>query len=330
MESERPQQVLTEHEVFDLVRDDLHCIEGVIGIESVATVDTAMTTSKGPQQNGKERLRAALLLLCARFAGGGSNMAIQFGAVVELLHAAALCHANVIAGEQARRHRSPDCVHWANCASVLAGDWLYLRAFQMALRESVLDRAIRVAQMMVMGEIIQINRIGAVGITEAECMELADRKTACLFSFCGELGALAAGADSQGEERLREFAWNLGMAFQLIDDTLDFVPSKSIQCKQPGGALKEGKVTLPLVYALEHATVSERDLVADVLRDRTCETVPFANVLTLVGRYGGIERTRARARHFTDRARKVVAMFPDSFSRRALFTLTDLVTECTC
>jgi octaprenyl-diphosphate synthase len=117
------------------------------------------------------------------------------------------------------------------------------------------------------------------------------------------------------------------MAFQLIDDTLDFVARESIPGKPAGGALREGKVTLPLVYALEQASVSERNLVAGVLRDRSHDAVSFANVRALVDRYGGIQRTRARARQFTDRARQTLAEFPDSLCRRALFTLTDLVTE---
>jgi octaprenyl-diphosphate synthase len=120
------------------------------------------------------------------------------------------------------------------------------------------------------------------------------------------------------------------MAFQLIDDMLDFVPCESTPGKPAGCDLSHGKVTLPLVYALEQASVSERSLVAGVLRDRSYDAVPFANVLALVDRYGGIERTRARARRFTDRARQIVAEFPDSVCRRALFTLTDLITERGC
>jgi octaprenyl-diphosphate synthase len=324
MEIGRARQVLTADKIFDVVRDDLHSVAEAIGIESFASVDTVAPISTYLQQNDGERLRAALLLLCARFAGGnGSRMAIQLGAVVEMLHAAALVHGDVIDVDQTRRGRPPANVQWANCTCVLAGDWLYLRAFRVALEERVLDVAIGAAQMMVMGELIQINRTGCIGITEAECVELADHKTACLFSICGKLGAVAAGADTQDAKKLGEFAWNLGIAFQLIDDTLDFVSREST----PGRNLKDGRVTLPLVYALEQASESERDLVASVLRDRNYDTVAFATVLALVDRYGGIHRTRSRARQFTERARQLASEFPDSVCRRALFTLTDLVTE---
>jgi octaprenyl-diphosphate synthase len=331
MEIGQARQVLTADEIFDLLREDLNGVEKAIAIESVASVDSVTPISKYLRQNGGKRLRPALLLLCARFAGGGgSRMAIQLGAVVEMLHAATLVHDDVIDVEQTRRGRPAGNVQWANHTCVLAGDWLYIQAFRVALRERVLDLVIGVTQRMVVGELIQRDRIGCIGITEADCMELVDRKTACLFSVCGKLGAVAAGADTRDGEKLSEFAWNLGMAFQLIDDMLDFVSHESTPGKPAGGDLSEGKVTLPLVYALEQANVSERNLVAGVLRDRSYDAVPFANVLALVDRYGGIQRTRARARQFTDRARQIVAEFPDSLCQRALFTLTGLVTERDC
>lgn len=326
MEIGRARQVLTEDEIFDLVRDDLLGVEEAISVGSAESADTVTPILNYLRQNDGERLRAALLLLCARFAGGGGGrMAIQLGAVVEMLYAAALVHDEVTDVEQTRPG-------WpsANCMCVMGGDWLYLRAFRVALEERVLHLAIDAAQMMAMGALIQINRTGCIGITEADCIELADHKTASLFSACGKLGAVAAGGDTQDGEKLSEFAWNLGMAFQLIDDMLDFVSRESTDGKPAGGDLKDGKVTLPIVYALEQASESERDMVAGVLRDRSYEAVSFANVQAFVDRHGGIQRTRARARQFTDRARQIVSEFPDSLCRRALFTLTDLVTERGC
>jgi octaprenyl-diphosphate synthase len=326
MEIERLRQVLTAHEIFDPVREDLLSVEKAIGIESVASVGAVTLISKYLQPNGGQRVRAALLLLCARFAGGGgSRLAIQMGAVVEMLHAATLVHDDVVDMEQTRRGWPSANVQSANRICVLAGDLLYIRAFRMALQERVLDLVIGVAQTMVVGELIQRD---CIDITEAGCMELVDRQTACLFSVCGKLGAVAAGADKPGGEKLGEFAWNVGMAFQLIDDMLDFVSRGSTPGKQACGNLKDGKVTLPLVYALEQASVSERNLVAGVLRDRSYDAVPY--VLALVDRYGGIQRTHARALQFTDRARQILAELPDSLCRQALFTLTDLITEGDC
>ncbi len=330
MEIERAGQVLTAAEIFDLVREDLRGVEKAIDLESVASVDAVTTIGRYLQQSGGKRLRPALLLLCARFAGGAGKSAIQLGAVVEMLHAATLVHDDVIDVAQTRRGRPSANVQWGNHTCVLAGDWLYMQAFQVALRERnfhVLDLLISLTQMMVEGELIQLERIGRIDITEADCMELVDRKTACLFSACARLGAVAAGADTSLEDKLGEFAWNLGMAFQLIDDMLDFVSSEATLGKPVGGDLKEGKVTLPLVYALETATAVERRAVEAVLRDRNYEQTPFAGVLEMVERRGGVQRTRERAAQFTERARHIVGQFPESPYQRALFTLTELVTE---
>src|ERR1044071_6892 len=158
-------------------------------------------------------------------------------------------------------------------------------------------------------------------------MELVDRKTACLFSVCAQLGVLSAGADMAMQERLGEYAWNLGMAFQLVDDVLDFTAREKTLGKPVGGDLREGKVTLPLVYALERATAAERGLVETILRQRNYDSVPFARILALLEKYRGIERVKDRAQAFTDRARQIISEFPESPYQRALLAITDLVTE---
>src|SRR5208282_2025883 len=155
-------------------------------------------------------------------------------------------------------------VQWGNHTCVLAGDWLYMQAFQVALRERnfhVLDLLIGLTQMMVEGELSQLERIGKIDISEADYMELVDRKTASLFSACARLGVLMAGADEATEARLGEFSWNLGIAFQLVDDVLDFTAHEKVLGKPVGNDLREGKITLPLIYALEQSTVEERQLV---------------------------------------------------------------------
>jgi len=144
---------------------------------------------------------------------------------------------------------------------------------------------------------------------------------------CAKLGALTAGADSATEERLGEYAWNLGMAFQLVDDVLDFTAREQTLGKPVGGDLREGKVTLPLVYALERTSPEERRAVERVLADRHYENVPFRQILALVERYQGIERVRERAQAFTDKARQLIAEFPESPYQRALYGITELVTE---
>ena len=184
-------------------------------------------------------------------------------------------HDDVIDAAEMRRGRPSSNVKWGNHTCVLAGDWLYMQAFQIALRErnfQILDRLIGLTQIMVEGELLQLERIGKIEISEADCMEIVDRKTARLFSVCARLGALAGGGDSMVQEKLGEYAWNLGMAFQLVDDVLDFTAREKTLGKPVGGDLREGKVTLPLVYALESATGDERKLVGTILRQRNYDT----------------------------------------------------------
>jgi octaprenyl-diphosphate synthase len=174
---------------------------------------------------------------------------------------------------------------------------------------------------------LQLDRIGRIDVTEADCMELVDRKTARLFSVCARLGALAGHGDVRLQDKLGEYAWNLGMAFQLVDDVLDFTAREKTLGKPVGGDLREGKVTLPLVYALERATVPEQRLVETVLRQRNYDGAPFAKILALLDKYRGIERVKERAQAFTDKARGIINEFPESPYQRALLAVTELVTE---
>jgi octaprenyl-diphosphate synthase len=327
-------QALTAREVFDLIQDELEQVEKKITVESVASVDAVTAIGQYLQSSGGKRLRPTLLLISAKLAnsnGTSSNAsAIQLGAVVELLHAATLVHDDVIDAAETRRGRPSSNVKWGNHTCVLAGDWLYMQAFQIALRErsfQILDLLISLTQTMVDGELLQLDRIGKIGVSEADCMELVDRKTACLFSVCARLGALASHSDAQTQERLGEYAWNLGMAFQLVDDVLDFTAREKTLGKPVGGDLREGKVTLPLVYALERATAAERRLVETILRQRNYDEVPFSQILSLLGKYRGIERVKERAQAFTDKARRIINEFPDSRYQRALLAVTELVTE---
>jgi octaprenyl-diphosphate synthase len=323
-------QALTAKEIFDLIQGDLEQVEKRISVESVASVDAVTAIGQYLQSAGGKRLRPSLLLISSKLIGHGTSAtALQLGAVVELIHAATLVHDDVIDAAETRRGRPSSNVKWGNHTCVLAGDWLYMQAFQIALRErsfQILDLLIGLTQMMVEGELIQLERIGRIDVTEADCMELVDRKTACLFSVCARLGAIAAHADAATQEKLGEYAWNLGMAFQLVDDMLDFTAREKTLGKPVGGDLREGKVTLPLVYALERATPDERRMVETILRDRSYDAVPFKNILALLDKYDGIGRVKDRALNFTDKARAIMNEFPDSPYQRALVALTELIT----
>jgi octaprenyl-diphosphate synthase len=321
---------LSAREILDLVQKDLERVEREIGLESIASVEAVTTIGRYLQAGGGKRLRPILVLLAARLVGEAGDTAIRMAAVVEMIHTATLVHDDVIDTAKTRRGRPSTNAIWGNHICVLAGDWLYMQAFQVALRERnfhVLDLLISLTQLMVEGELLQLERIGRMDITEADYMELVDRKTASLFSACARIGALMGGADERAEARLGEFAWNLGIAFQLVDDVLDFTSREKVLGKPVGNDLREGKVTLPLIYALPEATAEERELVATVLKDGNYDRAPFSKILDLLERRHGIDRARERAQSFTEKARAIISEFPESPYQRALHAVTDLITD---
>jgi octaprenyl-diphosphate synthase len=323
-------QAFTAKEIFDLVKADLRRVEEEMALESVSSVEAITTIGRYLQSSGGKRLRPSLLLLSSKLFGESGASAIRLGAVVEIIHAATLVHDDVIDAAETRRGRPSTNAQWGNHTSVLAGDWLYMQAFQIAVRERnfrVLDVLTALTQMMVEGELLQLERIGHINVSEADYMELVHRKTAGLFSACARLGAMVSGADSQSEDKLGEYAWNLGMAFQLVDDMLDFTAREQTLGKPVGGDLREGKITLPLIYALEHATAEERAFIEIILKERTYDRVPFRQVRALIERYDGFERTQYRAQAFTDKARQLIGEFPESPYQRALYAVTELITD---
>ena len=323
-------QSIGAREAFDLVQADLREVEREISVESVASVEAITTINQYLQAGGGKRLRPVLLLLCTKLFGPANDTARRLAAVVEMIHTATLVHDDVIDVAKTRRGRPSTNVVWGNHISVLAGDWLYMQAFQVALRERnfhILDVLISLTQAMVEGELLQLERLRRIDITEADYMELIDRKTASLFSACACLGSIAGGADEATESVLGDFAWNLGMAFQLVDDILDYTSTEKILGKPSGNDLREGKVTLPMIYALETASAEERALVETVMADGTYEEVPFMRVVQILEQNRAIERSYERAHAFTQTALATIANFPQSAAQRALRSIVELVTE---
>ncbi len=321
---------LTAAEIHSLVKSDLARVETLIAERNIGSVEQIAEISRYLHASGGKRIRPTLLLLVSKLFREPDEAAISLAAVVEMIHAATLVHDDVIDVAATRRGRPSANVIWGNHTSVLAGDWMYMEAFQAALRLRnfhILDVLISLTQMMVEGELIQLQRIGRIDVSETDYVELIDRKTAALFAACSRLGAVAGGADDASEQRLSEFGWNLGMAFQLIDDMLDFTAREKVLGKPVGNDLQEGKVTLPMIYALDRATSAERQLVETVLRDGNYSRVPLSKIQEVIVNRGGLDRARERAQFFTDKARQLITTFPESRCQQALLAVTELVTD---
>jgi len=321
---------MSRREVQALLADDLKRVEKAIGTDTICSVEAVTAISHHLQKSGGKRLRPALLLLASGACGYSGDAAIRLGAVVEIIHTATLVHDDVIDEADVRRGKPSINLRWGNQTSVLAGDWLYMQAFNLALRERnfyVLDLLIELTQMMVEGELMQLEWLGRLDVTEDEHLSLVHRKTAYLFSVCARLGAILAGADPKDEQRLGDYGWNLGMAFQLADDLLDFTASERVLGKPVGSDLREGKVTLSMILALKQCTPAERESVRRVITEQSYDAAPFRSVLGLLEKYGTIDRVRVRALDYIENATAQLVSLPESNYKRALYSVTEWVVD---
>jgi len=314
-------------EIFALVRDDQALVEGELSRCSESAIEPVARVARYLQSSGGKRLRPALHLLAARLCGYQGPSAVRLGAVLELIHTATLVHDDVIDEADTRRGQPSVNSQWGNSLTVLAGDWLYMEAFRLALVErdvNILDVLIELTQLMVEGELLQLSYLGRL-TEEAEALDLSRRKTACLFSTCMRLGALLGGRPQQEEERLARYGLNLGMAFQIVDDLLDFVGTPEQLGKPVVSDLREGKVTLPLVYALAASPIEGRRQVETVLKEKGFVSVNPDQMVALVRETGAVERTRARAKGFVDLALECLEAFPESIFKRAFESIPEFV-----
>src|SRR6266542_1225962 len=307
-------------EVFELLRDDLAAIEREFGRDTVSGVTAITEIGEYLREGGGKRIRPALLLLSSKLFDYEGRGAVRLGAVVEIIHTATLVHDDIIDEAKTRRGRPAANTQWGNSKCVLAGDWLYMQAFKIAVQERnfrILDTLIDLTQQMVEGELLQMEKLGKL-ISLDEHFDLIYRKTACLFSVCMRMGGILGGATREQEENLAQYGRDLGMAFQIVDDVLDLTASEDVLGKPVASDLREGKVTMAVIAALEKCTPAERGLIETVLRERAFKSVTHEQVLEMVKRYKAVETAMTRAAEYSAAASKALCNFPDSNIKRAL------------
>ena len=313
--------------MFELLRDDLAAIEREFGRDTVSSVEVITEIGEYLRGGGGKRLRPALLLLSSKLFDREGRTPIRLGAVVEIIHTATLVHDDIIDEAQTRRGRPAANTQWGNSKCVLAGDWLYMQAFKIAVQERnfrVLDVLTELTQQMVEGELLQIQKLGK-SITMEEHLDLIYRKTACLFSVCMRLGAIVGEATPEQEEKLGSYGRNLGMAFQIVDDVLDLTASEEVLGKPVASDLREGKATMAVIHSMERCTTEERGKIETILRDRAFNGVTHKQILDILTRYGSLDYAIARATEYADAARKAICTFPDSEIKRALLWAPEFV-----
>jgi octaprenyl-diphosphate synthase len=314
-------------EIFELLREDLSAIEREFGRDTVSRVEAITEIGEYLRAGGGKRIRPMLLLLSSKLFDYSGRGAIKLGAVMEIIHTATLVHDDIIDEAQTRRGRPAANTQWGNSKCVLAGDWLYMQAFKIAVQERnfrTLDTLIELTQQMVEGELLQMEKLGKL-ISLDEHFDLIYRKTACLFSVCMRIGAILGDASPEQEENLAQYGRDLGMAFQIVDDVLDLTASESVLGKPVASDLREGKVTMAVIHALERCSPREREMISTVVREQAFDGVSHEEILEILNRYGSIDAAQQRALQYAGMARNAICSFPDSETKRALLWAPEYV-----
>jgi octaprenyl-diphosphate synthase len=315
-------------EIVALVEDDLARVELLFEEQVKSDVRLLAEIGRYVQQGGGKRVRPALLLLACRLAGYRGDRAILLASVVEFIHTATLLHDDIIDEATVRRGRRSVNSRWGNDVTVLLGDFLYTKSMGMALSQENLkilrllsDTTLR----MIEGEILEIERDGSLVVTEEEHVDLIRRKTADLFAACTRIGAMLADAGPEKEQALANYGQNLGICFQMVDDLLDFTAEEKTLGKPVANDLREGKLTLPMIFLLRRAGARAAEKVSAVLEDRGFERVTQDEIVALAREHGALEEARMLAERYAEEARRELLVFERSPYREALEVLPDFI-----
>lgn len=274
---------------------------------------------------GGKRLRPLLVLLTAAGLGRCNTSHISFAATIEFIHTATLLHDDVVDISTLRRGRPTANAEFGNAPSVLVGDFLYTRAFQLMVQLGDMDILSHMAETtntIAEGEVLQLVRAGDPDTSEDQYLDVITRKTAILFSAACYGAATLSGADDKVREALRAFGLNLGIAFQMIDDVLDYDGSAETMGKNVGDDLAEGKVTLPLIHTLQAGNSDEKALVRNAVMNKQPEHIE--EITAAVRRCGALDHTRTRALHYHDLALENLSVLAAGDAREALVQLTKM------
>src|SRR5215510_2550228 len=290
---------ISARRIFSVIANDLAQVELEFERQARSNVQVIDYLGEYLRASGGKRVRPALTIL-SNYAVGGDGArynSIRMATVMEFLHTATLVHDDIIDKADTRRNRATVNALYGSETAVLMGDWLYMSAFETSLAERslpILDILTSVTRKMTEGELLQLTLLGHADISEGQYLDVLKRKTAYLFSASCEIGAILGGASEKQQTALREYGLNLGTAFQLIDDLLDFTSSEDALGKAAGADLLGGKVTLPLIY-LRDAEPSALELIQTVLREEQYGTVQPQELFEAMARTGALEKARARA-----------------------------------
>jgi octaprenyl-diphosphate synthase len=315
-------------DIVQLVEDDLVEVEALFQEQVRSDVKLVGEIGRYIQEGGGKRIRPALLLLACRLCGYRGQRAILLASVVEFIHTATLLHDDIIDEATVRRGRRSVNSRWGNDITVLLGDFLYTKSMSMALSQDnlkILRLLSDVTLRMIEGEILEIERNGDLKVSPEDHLDIIRRKTADLFAGCMRIGAILGEVTPDKEEALAAYGLNLGTCFQMVDDLLDFTAEEKTLGKPVANDLREGKLTLPMIFLLRRAGAAGVDKVSAVLQDRGFARVSREEIVRLAREHGALDEARSLAEQYAEAARRDLHAFDRSPYREALEALPDFI-----
>lgn len=315
-----------KHKILARVKSDLEEIEVALEQNLNPYLELVSQIAGHILFSGGKRLRPLLMVLSARISGYDGSYDKIFSTIFEYLHAATLLHDDLVDEATLRRGEPVANSIWGNPAAVLVGDFLLARSLAIAA-ETKLPEVIKVVsnitENMSQGEIHQLMRKGHLDLTEAEYMEIIEHKTAVLFQGTCCSGALIAGVSPKKTNALSDYGFNLGIAFQMVDDLLDYSSNTTVLGKEVGADLKEGKLTLPVIYSLESAAPKDRTLMGKIIKNRDFSVNDFEILIKMIDKYDGRTYTQSLATKYVRRAKESLSVFNNSETKETLLMIAD-------
>jgi octaprenyl-diphosphate synthase len=316
--------------IFRFAEEDLARVELEIRQQLDSEVDQIGEIGRYLLLSGGKRIRPILLLLTAKLAGYAGERIFPLSAMVEFMHTATLLHDDVIDHSHLRRGHPTVNSRWGSSLSILVGDFLYAKAMALVVDDGdpqILKEITRVTMMMTEGQVMETLKIGDTGLTGAEYRQIIRQKTAALFGACCYIGGVLGGLPAERSEALRRFGITFGSAFQLVDDALDFTGKEQRLGKPVGSDLREGKITLPVIITLQHASSEESATIDRFVRGDDRSPEAFQDIVALIQRCNGIEYALREAERYIEQAELELQGFADGPAYDLLMELADFIVK---
>ncbi len=321
---------VTIEDICASIKKDLEKVEEVLHSKLYSPVEMVTQVSSHIVHSGGKRLRPILCILASRLFGYQGDTAVKLACALEFIHTATLLHDDVIDSATLRRGKASSNALWGNTASVLVGDYLYCKATLIISEDGdfkVLDVITRATAETTEGEVLEIVKSNDLGLSEETYLQIIHFKTARLIAASTHVGALLGRASEADQERLKNYGYHIGMAFQLADDSLDYVSSNEEMGKLIGTDLKEGKMTLPLIHTMRCCTPVERERIQKALQNTLAHQEDLVDIVSLIDKYQGIAYTRQKATEFIQKAKGDLAPYPEKPAKTALTQLADYIID---